>query len=218
MSLDGFVAGPNQSLQEPLGVGGEQLHEWVFPLEAWRRPHGMDGGVVNESTPVMEEELANIGATIMGRNMFGGGPGPWSETYCFDTAASSMTLPGSDVDGVVSCSMTRTRRTTSSSISSRRIRTRPRNSRPMDKAPMANAPTATAPMAMEPRATAPMACAPVAAAGVVRERVDSEGFSFMATLAGHGPPCKCAPFYAERPSTQTRRAELHSSRMALRPW
>jgi dihydrofolate reductase len=77
MSLDGYVAGPSQSLQEPLGIGGEQLHEWVFPLEIWRRPHGMEGGVVNESTPVMAEELANIGATIMGRNMFGGGPGPW---------------------------------------------------------------------------------------------------------------------------------------------
>jgi dihydrofolate reductase len=80
MSLDGYVAGPNQSLKEPLGTGGERLHEWVFQLEAWRRPHGMEGGVANESTPVMEEELANIGATVMGRNMFGGGPGPWSET------------------------------------------------------------------------------------------------------------------------------------------
>ena len=80
ISLDGFVAGSNQTLQEPLGIGGEQLHEWVFPLEAWRRPHGLEGGVVNESTPVLEQELANIGATIMGRNMFGGGPGPWSMT------------------------------------------------------------------------------------------------------------------------------------------
>jgi dihydrofolate reductase len=79
-SLDGFVAGPNQSLQEPLGIGGEQLHEWVVALEAWRRAHGKKGGEVNESTAVMEEELANIGATIMGRNMFGGGPGPWSKT------------------------------------------------------------------------------------------------------------------------------------------
>jgi len=80
MSLDGFVAGPNQSVQEPLGVGGERLHEWVLPLEAWRRPHGMEGGEVNESTPVVEEELTDIGATIMGRNMFGGGPGAWSRT------------------------------------------------------------------------------------------------------------------------------------------
>lgn len=78
ISLDGYVAGPNQSVQEPLGAGGEALHEWVFPLEAWRRPHGKEGGEVNESTPVMEAELANIGATIMGRNMFGGHPGPWN--------------------------------------------------------------------------------------------------------------------------------------------
>jgi hypothetical protein len=62
-SLDGFVAGPNQSVQEPLGVGGEQLHEWVVALEAWRRAHGKTDGEVNESTAVFEEELANIGAT-----------------------------------------------------------------------------------------------------------------------------------------------------------
>ena len=79
-SMDGFVAGPNQSPQEPLGVGGERLHEWVVALETWRRAHGKKDGEVNESTPVMEEEIANIGATIMGRNMFGGGPGPWSKT------------------------------------------------------------------------------------------------------------------------------------------
>jgi dihydrofolate reductase len=78
VSLDGYVAGPNQTLQEPLGVGGEGLHEWVVALESWRRAHGKEGGAVNESTPVMEEELTNIGATIMGRNMFGGGPGPWN--------------------------------------------------------------------------------------------------------------------------------------------
>jgi dihydrofolate reductase len=77
MSLDGYVAGPQQSVKEPLGIGGEQLHEWVFPLAAWRAPHGLPGGEVNESTAVMEESLAGIGATIMGRNMFGGHPGPW---------------------------------------------------------------------------------------------------------------------------------------------
>jgi dihydrofolate reductase len=77
MSLDGFVAGPSQSVENPLGVGGMRLHEWVFGLEAFRREHGMDGGEVNESTPVVEESVANIGATVMGRNMFGGHPGPW---------------------------------------------------------------------------------------------------------------------------------------------
>lgn len=77
MSLDGCAAGPQQSRQNPLGVGGEQLHEWAFPLAAWRAPHGLEGGEVDESTPVVEESLANVGATIMGRNMFGGHPGPW---------------------------------------------------------------------------------------------------------------------------------------------
>lgn len=77
MSLDGFVAGPNQSVKDPLGVGGEGLHEWVVALESWRTRHGRAGGEVNESTAVVEESTANIGATIMGRNMFGGHPGPW---------------------------------------------------------------------------------------------------------------------------------------------
>ena len=77
MSLDGFVAGPEQSVKNPLGVGGMKLHEWVFPLKVWREQMGMAGGKVNESSKVVEESMANIGATIMGRNMFGGHPGPW---------------------------------------------------------------------------------------------------------------------------------------------
>jgi len=80
MSLDGFVAGPDQSVENPLGVGGERLHEWVVPLAAWREAHGLPGGEVNESARVVEESQANIGATIMGRNMFGGHPGPWDRT------------------------------------------------------------------------------------------------------------------------------------------
>lgn len=77
MSLDGFTAGPCQSIDDPLGVGGMRLHEWIFPLAAWRQPHGLDGGIVDASTPVVEEMLANNDATIMGRNMFGGHPGTW---------------------------------------------------------------------------------------------------------------------------------------------
>jgi dihydrofolate reductase len=77
MSLDGFVAGPGQSVDNPLGIGGMRLHEWVFPLAVWRAMHGLQGGEVNESTKVVEDSLANIGATLMGRNMFGGHPGPW---------------------------------------------------------------------------------------------------------------------------------------------
>jgi dihydrofolate reductase len=79
MSLDGFVAGPNPSVDNPLGEGGMQLHEWAFELEAWRKPHGREGGAVNASTPVVEASLENTGATIMGRNMFGGGTGPWGD-------------------------------------------------------------------------------------------------------------------------------------------
>jgi dihydrofolate reductase len=77
MSLDGFVAGPDQSEEQPLGVGGEQLHQWLVSLQAFREGHGEQGGEVNASTPIAEGILGNVGATIMGRNMFGGGPGPW---------------------------------------------------------------------------------------------------------------------------------------------
>src|SRR6478672_9552755 len=76
-SLDGFVAGPKQSKQQPLGIGGERLHEWVFPLAFWRAMHGAEGGEVNASNRVVVESWTNIGATIMGRNMFGGHPGGW---------------------------------------------------------------------------------------------------------------------------------------------
>jgi len=79
MSLDGFVAGPSQSLENPIGIGGMRLHDWVRPLAAWRGSHGLDGGEVNENSAVIEESLAGIGATIMGRNMFGGGTGPWGD-------------------------------------------------------------------------------------------------------------------------------------------
>jgi dihydrofolate reductase len=79
VSLDGYSAGPDQSQENPLGVGGEDLHEWVIELEAWRTQHGLEGGEVNASTPVVEEARSNSGATVMGRNMFGGGPGPWRE-------------------------------------------------------------------------------------------------------------------------------------------
>jgi dihydrofolate reductase len=79
MSLDGFVAGPNQSVENPLGIGGEGLHEWVFPLRFWYQMGGRDGGEVNASNAVVEEAFTNLGATIMGRNMFGGHPGPWDK-------------------------------------------------------------------------------------------------------------------------------------------
>jgi dihydrofolate reductase len=79
LSLDGFVAGPNQSEENPLGEGGEGLHEWVVELAAWRKAHGREGGEVNASSEVIERAQANVGAQLMGRGMFGGGPGPWPE-------------------------------------------------------------------------------------------------------------------------------------------
>ncbi|WP_394845395.1 dihydrofolate reductase family protein [Pendulispora brunnea] len=84
ISLDGFTAGANQSVKEPLGVGGEDLHQWVVGLDVWRKAHGKEGGARTESSAVVEEELANIGATIMGRNMFGGHPGPWAAKEPWD--------------------------------------------------------------------------------------------------------------------------------------
>src|SRR5439155_1239575 len=71
ISVDGFVAGPNQSEENPLGEGGERLHDWVVPLAAWRQSHDKQGGEVNESTRIFEESAQNVGASVMGRNMFG---------------------------------------------------------------------------------------------------------------------------------------------------
>src|SRR5439155_1790305 len=79
VSLDGYVAGPHQGVENLLGVGGMGLHRWLFDLEAWRASEGQEGGEVNASTAVIEEAQANVGAVVMGRNMFGGGPGPWTE-------------------------------------------------------------------------------------------------------------------------------------------
>jgi dihydrofolate reductase len=79
VSLDGYVAGPDQTLEEPLGVGGEDLHEWVVKVMGWREMHGMEGGETGTNDDVLRETVENIGATIMGRNMFGGGPGPWKK-------------------------------------------------------------------------------------------------------------------------------------------
>jgi dihydrofolate reductase len=82
ISADGYVAGPNQSEENPLGDGGERLHDWVVPLSAWREAHDKQGGEVNESSRVMEETLENIGAAVMGRNMFGPiGGGEWDEQW-----------------------------------------------------------------------------------------------------------------------------------------
>jgi dihydrofolate reductase len=79
-SLDGYVAGPNQSMDEPLGEGGERLHDWLVALKAWREAAGMEGGEENASSPVVTDAFANVGAEIMGRGKFGPpGRGPWGD-------------------------------------------------------------------------------------------------------------------------------------------
>jgi dihydrofolate reductase len=78
MSLDGFIAGPNQTRDQPLGEGGEGLHEWAVVLESWRERHGLSGGETNPDSQVVDEALRNTGATVMGRRMFSGGEGAWA--------------------------------------------------------------------------------------------------------------------------------------------
>ena len=79
VSLDGFVAGPNQSLEQPLGEGGERLHEWAVASQSWRERHGQEGGAANRDSEVIQESIDSTGAVVMGRNMFGGGEGAWGD-------------------------------------------------------------------------------------------------------------------------------------------
>src|SRR4029453_15391438 len=81
MSLDGFVAGPNQSVENPLGEGGMRLHEWAIATDSWRAQQGLEGGERNADSDVIDEVVQGVGPYIMGRKMFGGGDGPWDETW-----------------------------------------------------------------------------------------------------------------------------------------
>jgi dihydrofolate reductase len=79
VSLDGFVAGPNATLEEPLGRDGERLHDWIVGLAAWRKRHGLEGGEENGDAEVVDEAQRVTGAFLMGRKMFSGGSGPWED-------------------------------------------------------------------------------------------------------------------------------------------
>ena len=81
ISLDGFVAGPNQSVENPIGEGGMRLHQWVFETASWRKQQGLEGGAHSVDSEVADEVVRNVGAYIMGRRMFGGGSGQWDETW-----------------------------------------------------------------------------------------------------------------------------------------
>lgn len=77
VSVDGFMAGPNQSESSPLGENGQLLHSWAFVTESFQKWHGESGGTVGIDNDFIERGFTNIGATIMGRNMFGPVRGPW---------------------------------------------------------------------------------------------------------------------------------------------
>lgn len=79
MSLDGYGAGPNQGTEYPLGVGGEDLHEWMFVTKTWHEMQGEEGGDTGLDDNFMAAALRNVGATLMGRNMFGPVRGPWPD-------------------------------------------------------------------------------------------------------------------------------------------
>ena len=79
MSLDGYIAGPNRTVEQPLGDGGDRLHEWVIGLASWRERHGMSGGERNADDDVVRETLDTARAVLMGRRMFSGGEGPWGD-------------------------------------------------------------------------------------------------------------------------------------------
>jgi dihydrofolate reductase len=79
LSLDGFGAGPNQDLQNPLGVGGMAVHKWVFNTRTFQQMHGGDGGTTGIDNDFAARGFENVGAWILGRNMFGPIRGPWSD-------------------------------------------------------------------------------------------------------------------------------------------
>ena len=79
ISLDGYGAGPRQSLENPLGVGGTELHKWFFPTEIFKKMTGQSGGTAGIDNDMAARSFGNVGAWILGRNMFGPVRGPWPD-------------------------------------------------------------------------------------------------------------------------------------------
>ena len=94
MSLDGFITGPGDGVDSPLGAGGERLHEWVYGLESWRERHGQTGGETNRDAEILEEAFATTGAALMGRRMFDLGEGPWGDEPPFHMPVFVVTHDG----------------------------------------------------------------------------------------------------------------------------
>lgn len=89
-SLDGFVAGPNDGPEQPLGAGGERLHEWVYGLASWREPHGLAGGEVNRDSEILGEAFARTGAVVLGKRMFENADG-WGDEPPFHVPVFVLT-------------------------------------------------------------------------------------------------------------------------------
>jgi dihydrofolate reductase len=79
ISIDGYGAGPSQSLENPMGIGGMALHDWAFPTRTFRRMHGKDGGTTGIDEDFAARSFENVGAWILGRNMFGPVRGAWPD-------------------------------------------------------------------------------------------------------------------------------------------
>jgi dihydrofolate reductase len=97
MSLDGYVAGPNASLERPLGEGGERLHEWAFKLASFRERHGIEGGETNRDSQLVQKTLDATGAVVMGRRMFSGGEGRGRTTRTPTGGGGRPSLPRTGV-------------------------------------------------------------------------------------------------------------------------
>lgn len=91
MSLDGFIAGPKDGPDLPLGEGGERLHEWVYQLASWRGVHGLSGGKNNRDSEILEESAKNTGAVVMGRRMFNNGEKFWGDNPPFHAPVFVLT-------------------------------------------------------------------------------------------------------------------------------
>jgi dihydrofolate reductase len=91
ISLDGFIAGPDDRPGQELGEGGMQLHEWVFGLAGWRARHGLEGGEIGPDDDIADEAFRSVGAVVMGRRMFDLGEGPWGDEPPFHVPVFVLT-------------------------------------------------------------------------------------------------------------------------------
>lgn len=96
MSLDGFIAGPEDRPGLGLGQGGERLHEWIVGLESWRQRHGLSGGQTNPDTEILDEAFANVGAIVVGRRMYENAEG-WGENPPFHMPVFVLTHHAQDL-------------------------------------------------------------------------------------------------------------------------